>query len=209
MGMSRVETALRSFLPGRFSGKGSAPLQETPTQFEARIAQLYESLGFEVDCTKQSRDGGVDFYARQATEAGNMEEIAVQCKLYTGTVGVEAARALYGVINDQQHLTRGVLVTSSGFSTDCQQFIAGKRIDLITGEQVQQLTRQAEAERLRREQSVSELSVSEWRTMVRGELDRTAQALRRYFVLVLYIGLIVFGIVWLVLFGLLLGAATS
>ena len=155
----------------------------TPLQFERDVARLYENLGFEVELTPQSHDGGVDFYAQRKTEGGNEEVIAVQCKHYAGTVGVEAARSLYGVISDQQYLTRGVLVVSSTFSPECQQFADGKRIDLIAAEQLKQLDKQTAVEQLR----------SELRSIVRAEIRVTAKALSWRFMLLLAIGLILLG----------------
>lgn len=155
----------------------------TPLQFERDVARLYEGLGFTVEMTPQSHDGGVDFYAQRATEAGNDEIIAVQCKHYSGTVGVDAARSLYGVITDQQHLTRGVLAASSTFSPECYKFTRGKRIDLLAGEQLQQLNKQTAVEQLR----------SELRSIVRTEVSIIAKSLTWRFTLLLAIGLIMLG----------------
>ncbi len=114
-----------------------------PSGFEELVARLYEQMGYDVELTSQSRDGGVDLYARRTNEAG-VEEIAVQCKHYSGTVGVAEARALYGVVSAEQRLARGVLVTSGSFSAGCQSFAHKtsrhkKRIDLIDGERLREL----------------------------------------------------------------------
>ena len=50
-----------------------------------------------------------------------------------GTVGVEHARSLYGVIQDQPSITRGVLITTGDFSKECKEFTKGKRIELFDG----------------------------------------------------------------------------
>ena len=110
----------------------------TPSEFEEIVARLYEQMGFNVGLTQHSRDGGVDLYARRENEAG-VEEIAVQCKHYSGTVGVAEARALYGVLSAEQRLARGVLVTSGSFSDGCRSFVEGKRIDLIDGARLHEL----------------------------------------------------------------------
>jgi len=58
--------------------------------------------------------------------------LPTHCKRYPKeTVGVEHARALYGVIHDQPNITKGVLITSGDFSRDCREFVSGKRIELF------------------------------------------------------------------------------
>jgi len=48
-------------------------------------------------------------------------------------VGVEHARSLYGVIQDQVNITKGILVTSGEFSKECKDFAIGKRLELFNG----------------------------------------------------------------------------
>jgi superfamily II DNA or RNA helicase len=103
----------------------------SPRQFENLLSVLYGRMGYHVRTTPASRGSGVDVYAKRSGDAGP-EELAIQCKHYPdGVVGVEHARALYGVIQAQPGITRGVLVTSGAFSRECQQFCAGKRIWLV------------------------------------------------------------------------------
>ena len=103
----------------------------SPQQFEKLVSMLYEKMGFHVKLTPQTRDKGVDIYATRVSESGT-ELLAIQCKHYPkGTVGVEHARALYGVIHDQPNITKGVLITSGDFSRDCREFVSGKRIELF------------------------------------------------------------------------------
>ena len=79
-------------------------------EFVRLVARLYERMGYDVARTPRSRDGGVDLYARKTNEAG-----------------------------DEQHLVRGVLVTSGSFSDWCRSFAEGKRIDLIDRERLCEL----------------------------------------------------------------------
>lgn len=90
-------------------------------------------MGYHAHLTDQSRDGGIDVYAKRISEAGT-ENIAIQCKHYPqGVVGVEHARALYGCIQAESSITKGVLATSGGFSKGCKDFVSQKRIDLFDG----------------------------------------------------------------------------
>lgn len=119
-------------------GKGAArsssiPMLEqlSPQEFEALVADLYSSMGFHAKLTPATRDGGVDIYAKRLTEAGT-EYLAIQCKHYANDlVGVEHARELYGVVQAEPSITKGVLVTSGQFSKSCREFAEGKRIELV------------------------------------------------------------------------------
>lgn len=105
----------------------------SPHEFEDLIGKLYGKMGFNIKLTPQAKDKGVDVYAKHTSEAGT-EYLAIQCKHYPrGVVGVEHARALYGVIQSQQNITKGVLITSGRFSKDCKEFAEDKRIELFDG----------------------------------------------------------------------------
>ena len=105
----------------------------SPSQFEELISDLYERMGYQVRLTPRTKDKGIDIYATRINESGT-ESLAIQCKHYLkGVVGVEHARSLYGVIQDQPNITKGVLVTSGEFSKDCKDFARGKRLELFNG----------------------------------------------------------------------------
>lgn len=105
----------------------------SPQQFEKMVADLFTRMGYFVKLTPLTKDGGVDVYAKRSNESGT-ESLAIQCKHYpNGVVGVEAARSLYGVIQDDPSITRGFLVTSGEFSRECKEFVRGKRIQLFDG----------------------------------------------------------------------------
>lgn len=107
--------------------------QILPQEFEKLIANLYEKMGYQVKLTSQTRDQGIDIFAKRINESG-VESLAIQCKHYTrGVVGVEHARSLYGVIQAHESITKGILVTSSEFSKECKDFAKGKRLELFNG----------------------------------------------------------------------------
>lgn len=104
-----------------------------PMQFEKLIADLYEKMGYLVKLTSQTKDLGIDIFVKRVSESGT-ESLAIQCKHYPkGVVGVEHARSLYGVIQDQVNITKGILVTSGEFSKECKDFARGKRLELFNG----------------------------------------------------------------------------
>lgn len=104
----------------------------SPREFENIVASLYHKMGYAVKLTPQSNDKGIDIFARRVTESGT-EILAIQCKHYIGAVGVEHARSLYGVIQAEPSITKGLLITSGTFSRECQIFAQGKRIELFNG----------------------------------------------------------------------------
>jgi len=107
--------------------------QISPQEFERLIGKLYEKIGYHIKLTPQTKDRGIDIYAKRVSETGT-EYLAIQCKHYPdGVVGVEHIRSLYGVIQAQSEITKGVLVTSGKFSKESQDFAKGKRIELFDG----------------------------------------------------------------------------
>lgn len=102
----------------------------TPEEFEHLTAKLYTAMGYRVSATPFSRDGGVDLYATVISDSGT-ESLIVQCKQYPRRiVGVEHIRSLYGAVSHDPKITRGILITTGGFSKDAVEFSSGKRIEL-------------------------------------------------------------------------------
>jgi len=101
-----------------------------PRQFELLIANLYRRLGFSVSVTPKQKDGGFDIVAEKAL--GQSEErLLVECKKYVDNVGVRIIRQLLGVL-DTEGATRGVLVTTAGFTKAAKNLaIQSKRIELV------------------------------------------------------------------------------
>lgn len=79
-----------------------------PREFELLIASLYENLGYEVQVTPATRDGGKDIVARIKREDGS-EVVYVECKLYkTTALTISTVREFFGVIS-YEHINRGVI----------------------------------------------------------------------------------------------------
>lgn len=102
----------------------------TPAEFEELVAEVFRRNGFEVMVTPKTRDGGKDIIASY-----NMNGIPcmliIECKRYAPKkkVGVGVVRALHGT-QQAEHYGKAVVVTSSSFSRDAQQFASGLR-DMI------------------------------------------------------------------------------
>lgn len=103
--------------------------------FEHLIREVFErefgNDGSEVKVTRASRDGGVDavVFDPDPLRGG---KIVIQAKRYTNTVGVSAARDLYGtVVNEGAN--KGILVTTADYGPDAYEFAKDKPLTLLSG----------------------------------------------------------------------------
>lgn len=94
----------------------------TPRQFEQIIADLLCDMGWEVELTKETRDGGKDILAYMNTDLGKLLCL-VEAKRYSSTrpVGVGLIRTLYGTFCDYQ-ANSAMMVTTSRYSDDAREF---------------------------------------------------------------------------------------
>lgn len=94
----------------------------SPRQFEEVIADLLSDMGFDVELTPATRDGGKDILAYMKTDIGKFLCL-VEAKQYDKSrpVGVSLIRSLYGTLVDHQ-ATSGMLVTTSRFAKPAQDF---------------------------------------------------------------------------------------
>ncbi|MDP3269808.1 MAG: restriction endonuclease [Legionella sp.] len=97
-----------------------------PRKFEELIAHIFYLHGFNVELTKQTRDGGRDIIAIQST-LGMKTKFIIECKRYAANnpISVDLVRALYGV---QMHegANKSVLATTSRFTQDAKNFATEK-----------------------------------------------------------------------------------
>lgn len=94
----------------------------TPREFEVLLADLLADMGWEVELTKQTRDGGTDILAYLNTDVGRLLCL-VEAKHYRPDrkIGVDLVRTLYGTLCDAQ-ANSAMLVTSSTFTADAREF---------------------------------------------------------------------------------------
>jgi len=95
-------------------------LNLAPKEFEKLVAYIYRDLGYEVSLTKASYDGGIDINAEKKL-LGSKEKIIIQCKNYTAKIPIDEIRQLLGIVANGK-LTKGVLVTSSDFTSEAKKF---------------------------------------------------------------------------------------
>jgi hypothetical protein len=92
-------------------------------QFEELVAELWSRLGYEVELTPPTRDGGRDLIAVRRSEA-NLRFL-IECKRYSPPrkVGVAPVRSLYGV-KTHENATKGILATTSSFTAEALRLFA-------------------------------------------------------------------------------------
>lgn len=93
-----------------------------PIKFEELVAELLNDMGYAIELTKKTRDGGVDIFATQKTGIGE-SLLVVDCKRYAPHkhIGVGVVRSLYGV-TEQLNATMGIVATTSFFSKPAIEF---------------------------------------------------------------------------------------
>ena len=106
-------------------------------EFERVCKRLLESMGFTVETTKASGDGGIDLigYNTQPLLSG---KYIIQCKRYAGSVGEPIIRDLYGVVTSER-ANKGILITTGHFTKSAISFAENKPIELIDGAQLKAL----------------------------------------------------------------------
>jgi restriction system protein len=89
-----------------------------PRKYEELVAELFRDMGWDVELTQATRDGGKDILAAMKTAAGHILCL-VEAKHYRADrkIGVSLVRALYGTLCDYQ-ATNAVMVTTSSYSRD-------------------------------------------------------------------------------------------
>jgi hypothetical protein len=88
-------------------------------KFEELVAELFGGFGYDVELTKQTRDGGRDIIAVKREEV--QVKYLIECKRPDpgGYVGVRPVRELLGVRQDEG-ATKAILATTAYFSKDAK-----------------------------------------------------------------------------------------
>jgi Restriction endonuclease len=93
----------------------------TPRKFEELIANILNDMGYEVELTPQTRDGGRDILAVLQTPLGKMLTI-VECKRYSPErkIGLDIVERFFHVIDRKDNASSGLIATTSFFSSDAK-----------------------------------------------------------------------------------------
>ena len=102
-----------------------------PFEFENLVGNLFMQMGLNTRQTQTSRDGGVDVIAFDTRPIFG-GKVVIQAKRYKNTVGIAAARDLYGTMINEG-ASKGILITTSQYGRDTYEFVKDKPIELIDG----------------------------------------------------------------------------
>lgn len=103
-------------------------------EFEKEVAKIYSDLGYDVEVTKGSADGGVDIIMSK-----DNKRTIVQCKHHQNPVSVEPIRALWGCMSDFK-ADEAIFIASSGYTKGCYDFVNGKKnYTLLTLEDIMRI----------------------------------------------------------------------
>lgn len=98
--------------------------QLTGTEFEIVMIEIYNKLGYKVERTQPTKDGGKDIIIRKPEILGDFIYY-VECKKHAANrpIGVGIIRSLVGIVNTDR-VNGGILATTSYFSRDAKKFIS-------------------------------------------------------------------------------------
>ncbi|MDW7712493.1 MAG: restriction endonuclease [Deferrisomatales bacterium] len=130
-GISAYRAHQRRQLYGQGRGEQGMSLIDGMTwrEFEMLVGEGFRQRGFSVAETGGGgADGGIDLVLTK-----RRERFLVQCKQWRARrVGVAVIRELFGVMA-AKGATGGFVVTSGTFTSDAQDFAAGRNIELVDG----------------------------------------------------------------------------
>jgi restriction system protein len=110
----------------------------TPEGFEEFVAEVFEAMGYEVECVGGSGDEGVDL---KVTKAGLIG--IVQCKYFAkGVIGSPELQKFLGTIHHTRS-HKGFFVTTRTFTLAPEKFVATHPIELIDGPRLVELVQEA------------------------------------------------------------------
>lgn len=98
-------------------------------EFEKVMAEIYCKLGYKVDLTQSTHDGGKDIIIRKPEVLGDFVYY-VECKKFSPSrkIGVGIIRNLVGTVNTDR-VNGGILATTSFFTRDAKKFIINNKLD--------------------------------------------------------------------------------
>lgn len=95
----------------------------SPREFEEFMARLYNKLGYNVELTQTTRDGGKDIILRKPDVLGDMIYY-VECKRYKekSKIGLDIVQRFTGIVETDK-INGGIIATTSYFSTVAERWI--------------------------------------------------------------------------------------
>jgi hypothetical protein len=108
-------------------------------EFERLILALLQRMGFRAEMTRTTGDGGIDIVANLDKPIIGGRYL-VQCKRFTESlIGAPLVREFYGAVVADRKSVKGILITTSGFTTQAREFAETLQIELIDRNQLTNL----------------------------------------------------------------------
>lgn len=108
--------------------------------FEFEVQELLRLMGLDATVTGYSQDGGIDLTAVNPDPVFGGKYV-IQCKAQKKSVGEPVVRDLFGTMH-AAGANKGILITTSDFTSAAQRFASGKPLELINGKKYQSLCEQ-------------------------------------------------------------------
>jgi restriction system protein len=112
--------------------------QLSPKEFEDLVVEYYSTLGNKAKRTGSTGDHGVDVIVNTA----NGEKWVIQCKRWRGSVGEPIIRDFHGVVQHEK-ADKGEIITTGTFTAQAREWVSGKPITLIEGNEFLVLLKKA------------------------------------------------------------------
>lgn len=114
--------------------------QLSGTEFEEFISSVLQKMGFRSEITKATGDGGIDIVATldQPIIGGRY---LIQCKRFASDnpVGAATVREFYGALTADRKAVKGILITTSSFTQQAEDFAESLPLELIDGDKLRTL----------------------------------------------------------------------
>ena len=83
--------------------------------FERLLADILESLGYEIELQQGSKDGGIDLFAVKRYDTFGLQRFLLQAKRWSHKVGIESVRQLT-FLHSHHRVTKSCLATTATFT---------------------------------------------------------------------------------------------
>ena len=106
-------------------------LEVDPYELESLVTILFRNMGYTVEETKKSHDGGIDCLLNHNDPILGGKVIG-QVKRYKNNIDISKLREFESVLRNSDAM-KGLFISTSNFSTQCEKFAADNNITLING----------------------------------------------------------------------------
>jgi hypothetical protein len=128
---SKCGTSLKAVIQSRDSTRPSA--RETGSELEDTVAAYFRGMGFDVESRTKMRDRSDVFHEidvlASKTESFGTIRVAVECKHVESRIDIKEVRNFHDKL-DALGITKGILASTGGFTTDAQSHAKALGIEL-------------------------------------------------------------------------------